>query len=100
MALSMKSMGPVGVALMLVMAGCAGHTATTPYVAQQAADTSYRLGVGDKVRISVYGEDKLTGDYIVDDKGQVTFPLIGNISVLNLTPDEFRVALTNALTAG
>jgi polysaccharide export outer membrane protein len=87
-------------AIMLVTASCAGHSQSTSYAAQPAGDTGYRLGVGDKIRVSVYGEDKLTGDYILDDKGQVSFPLIGNISALDLTPEEFRVALTNALSAG
>jgi polysaccharide export outer membrane protein len=40
---------------------------------------------GDKLEIRVYGEDKLSGIYRVDDDGTIDFPLVGEIDVLGLS---------------
>ena len=40
---------------------------------------SYKLGPGDRLRVTVFDEPTLTGEYIVTDNGTVAFPLIGNV---------------------
>ena len=52
-----------------------------------------RLEAGDKVRITVFGEEKLTGDYQVDTGGFVAMPLAGSIKAAGLTPPEFERTL-------
>lgn len=37
----------------------------------------YRLGIGDKVRILVFGEEDLSGEFTIDNRGSVDLPLIG-----------------------
>jgi polysaccharide biosynthesis/export protein len=59
----------------------------------------YRLGPGDKLRITVFGEDDLTGEYLISPQGEVAFPLIGNISAQGLTVSEFAQSLTNQLNS-
>lgn len=44
-----------------------------------AADSEYLLGSGDKVRVTVFGEPDLTGQYEIDGAGIVAFPLIGEV---------------------
>lgn len=39
----------------------------------------YRLGSGDEVRITVYGDGDLSGKFMIDGGGTLAFPLIGNI---------------------
>ncbi len=45
-----------------------------------APDTAeYRLDSGDALRISVFGEEDLAGEFIVNSQGLIAFPLIGDI---------------------
>jgi protein involved in polysaccharide export with SLBB domain len=73
-----------------------------PVAAQTAAalNETYRLGAGDKVHISVYGQTDLSGDFTVDGGGTVQLPLIGQVKAIGLTVREFESAITDALRAG
>jgi polysaccharide export outer membrane protein len=44
-----------------------------------AADSGYLLGSGDKVRVTVFGETDLTGEYEIDSSGMIAFPLVGEV---------------------
>ena len=50
----------------------------------------YRVDSGDKVKITVYNEPTLTGTFVVDGQGVVSMPLIGDVSVKNLTVQELQ----------
>ncbi len=63
------------------------------------ADEHYRLGSGDKMKITVYDEPDLTGEFLVDGSGEVQFPLIGQIKAAGLTVHEFVDSLTGTLAA-
>ncbi|MGQ0457104.1 MAG: polysaccharide biosynthesis/export family protein [Hyphomicrobium sp.] len=60
----------------------------------------YRLGVGDKFKITVFGEDNLSGQFEVNAIGQVSLPLIGEQQAKGLTLDEFRNRITRQLSDG
>ncbi|WP_262692800.1 polysaccharide biosynthesis/export family protein [Kordiimonas aestuarii] len=48
----------------------------------QALDVArYQLGSGDKIRVTVYGEEDLSGEFELDGTGLVALPLIGPVSV-------------------
>lgn len=47
------------------------------------------LQAGDMVKITVYGEDALTGEYGVNPAGNVTMPLIGTIKAAGRSPTGF-----------
>jgi len=51
---------------------------------------------GDLVRVKVWREPDLSGDFRVDDKGSVTLPKIGAMYVGNMSPDSLRRTLTAA----
>src|SRR5215472_5410689 len=51
----------------------------------EAVPSDYRLGSGDRVHITVFGQEDLTGDYQVDGSGKLAFPLIGEIQAGGLT---------------
>jgi protein involved in polysaccharide export with SLBB domain len=63
-------------------------------------DEHYRLGTGDKLRINVYGEADLSGEFVVDSSGQVQLPLVGQVKATGLTLHEFIVEVTTALKDG
>src|SRR5258706_11810673 len=46
---------------------------------QSDGDADYRLGSGDKVRVSVFNQRDLTDVYQVDGLGRIAFPLVGQI---------------------
>lgn len=48
-------------------------------------DAVYRLGSNDKVRINVFGEPDLSGEFEVDGGGNISYPLIGQIAIGGLT---------------
>lgn len=60
----------------------------------------YRLGVGDKVKVTVFGEDNLSGPFEVNAVGQISMPLIGEMPAKGMALHEFREGLTRKLADG
>jgi polysaccharide export outer membrane protein len=69
-----------------------------PPVAAQAID--YLLGPGDKVRVTVYGEESLSGEFFVAGSGMMSLPLIGEIKVGGMTVGQFQTAVQDKLKDG
>jgi polysaccharide export outer membrane protein len=66
--------------------------------AATSSNADYRLGSGDRVRISVFGEPSLSGDYQVDGLGKLAFPLIGQVQAGGLTASGLQAGLARALS--
>ena len=60
----------------------------------------YRLGSGDKLRVQVFGEDSLGGEFSVSGSGRIALPLIGEVDALGLTASELQSRITAALKDG
>lgn len=58
-----------------------------------AATAVPRFQGGEKIRITVYNEPSLSGDFDIDSNGMVTLPLAGTIRAQGLTQPEFEVEL-------
>lgn len=54
--------------------------------AAQDDDPGYRIGVGDILSITVYGDTALSGRFPVAPDGTIAYPVLGNISVVGSTP--------------
>lgn len=63
-----------------------------------AAAEGYRLGSGDRVRVTVFGQPELTGEYAVDGGGQMSFPLVGQLRAGGMTAVELEKALIGKLS--
>jgi protein involved in polysaccharide export with SLBB domain len=48
-------------------------------LASASASGSTRVQVGDRIKVTVYGEDNLNGVYDVDSAGNVSLPLAGTV---------------------
>ena len=59
----------------------------------------YKLGPGDKVRVTVFGEEALSGEFIVANNGAVAVPLVGEVQAGGLTPPAFQLAVQEKLTS-
>ena len=67
---------------------------------QPAADSGYQLGTGDKIRVTVYGEDDLSGEFQVDGSGYVRLPLIGQVMAAGRTLHDFEKDVETKLADG
>lgn len=64
------------------------------------AQTIYVMDSGDTVRVTVFGEPDLSGEFKVDAMGRLNLALIGPVSVRNLTTDQARQKIHNAYLDG
>jgi polysaccharide export outer membrane protein len=87
--------------LFMLLAACSQGGGLPP-ISARAADTAgpYTLGPGDKLRITVFGEETLTGEYGITGAGDVSFPLVGNIKAAGRTIEDLQTELTTKLGAG
>ena len=60
----------------------------------EAASTSPNLQPGEKIKVTVFGEDRLSGEYEIDPGGYVSLPLAGTVKAAGLSKQEFELALT------
>lgn len=93
----------LALAVLINLGGCASgaaETVSTTAAIPAAKDTEYRLAPGDKIRVIVYGEETLTGDYVISSGGNLTFPLIGTIKATDKTVEQLQDAMIVALNDG
>jgi polysaccharide biosynthesis/export protein len=83
-------------AVALLVSGCAGRSLShdEQQSLAEAATAAPKLQPGDKIRVTVFGEDKLSGEYELDQSGQISLPLAGTVQALGLTQAELEHALT------
>ena len=60
----------------------------------------YRVGAGDKLRIIVFGQTDLGGEYQLDGSGVISLPLIGQVQVRDKTVRELETAIADRLRDG
>jgi len=65
-----------------------------------SADNDYRMGTGDVVRITVYGNPDLTTEARVGEDGGITFPLIGAVKAAGQTPAAAEKEISTRLAKG
>lgn len=75
------------------LAGCATASGT----AEDTRPSEYRLGSGDQLRITVFNEPELTGQFVVGSQGTIAYPLVGQVHAAGLSVAEFTAALQQAL---
>jgi polysaccharide biosynthesis/export protein len=80
----------------LLLAGCSPGSGLPPLAA--TADGPYRLGVGDEMRVITFGEERLTGQFKVNDRGEIAVPLLGTIRADGLTTTDLEKSISKQLT--
>ncbi|MDQ6434577.1 polysaccharide biosynthesis/export family protein [Mesorhizobium sp. LHD-90] len=86
-------------ALALIAGGCSGYR-PTPSAFHAALNQPYRLGAGDRVRITVFEQDSLTNTYSVDASGYIAFPLVGAVAARGRSVQELEGAIAAKLREG
>jgi protein involved in polysaccharide export with SLBB domain len=84
-----------------LVAAC-GSSGSVTYVKGTPGDTStnllnLKLAPGDKVRVTVFGEDKISGDYDIDTAGYISLPLAGSVMAAGLSKPELERELARRL---
>jgi polysaccharide export outer membrane protein len=74
-----------------------GGTKTPELRVAGAGGSSYRIGVGDVLHISVWEEPQFTESAVVRPDGMISIPLISEVVVAGLTPESAETMLTARL---
>jgi protein involved in polysaccharide export with SLBB domain len=71
--------------------------ANSLYAAEAVQSGGYQLGPGDKLVISVFNQEDLTGEYAINGAGRFFMPFIGNVDAKGLTITELTDLIVNKL---
>ena len=81
------------------LAGCSNVDAP-PEPPGLVESGDYTLGPGDAVRVVVFGEEQLSGEFRVDGSGTLAMPLIGQVPARGKTTREVEQELAKRLERG
>jgi len=92
----------------LLFSGCAAVDNSTPIATAtelnrslaDAKPTTYVLGVGDEVALTVYGEPDLTRNYKIGPDGSIELPLIGRVQAAGMTVGALSSEVQARLASG
>lgn len=98
------------IGLVLLLAACAGGRGgsisydSTGFVAPDApkvvaVDATYKLAPLDTVTVTVFQVPDLSHDYVVDQSGHLTMPLLGHVNAVGLTTVELSATISKELDA-
>lgn len=87
------------VARILVFAMLAAILAATATAGAGAADSErpYRLRSGDRIRLIVFGHDRLSGEFRLDHLGSISMPLAGRVRLGDTTARQAEAEIARAL---
>lgn len=86
-------------ALMVNLSGMAWAQApASPPAADVAGD--YQLGSADRVRVIVFNEPSLSGEFVVNANGALSMPLIGDVMARGRTTGQIAGAIADLLRGG
>jgi len=88
-----------------LLAGCNTLAAEAPsvFASERSAGTSYGaylLRPSDQIRIQVYDDPNITGEYQIDSGGFISIPLAGRLKVSGLAPAQLEQAIVARLREG
>ncbi len=82
---------------------CVAITATICFSvaiwAQEAPGTveEYRVGIGDVIKVGVFQQEEISGEFTVEPSGTITFPLLGVVEVSGMPTAEIAAVLESLL---
>ena len=65
--------------------------------AQETNGGGYRVGVGDLVEIKTFQQEEVSGEFLVEETGAISFPLLGPVPVAGRTAGEIADLLETLL---
>jgi polysaccharide export outer membrane protein len=86
------------VSLSLVATACSSNSGSLSPEAAVDPDAEYNLGVGDQLRVTVFGQEDLSGEFEVDSGGRITMPLVGDLRVVDSTVNDVEAMIVDVLS--
>ncbi len=83
------------VLIAVVLAGSAAAQEPTNLIT--TGISSYSLQPGDVLLINVWGQEEFSGQFQIDETGQILYPILGDIDTRNLTVSALRDTLRTGL---
>jgi polysaccharide biosynthesis/export protein len=77
---------------LVALAACSSPGSNLPPL-PESSRSEYRLGPQDQVRVTVFNDPRLTGDFRVSDAGTLALPLIGTVTAAGRTTPEVERAI-------
>ncbi|MGE0117995.1 MAG: polysaccharide biosynthesis/export family protein [Dongiaceae bacterium] len=87
----------MAVVALAMMSACGGPNVAETVTVPDAEP--YRLDNGDQLRITVFGQDAMTGEYTVDGSGNISMPLLAQVQARGLTAQELEGAIGDRLVS-
>lgn len=94
------SSGDLGASGLSAGSGSYGATVQPADPVAAGSVAAYRLGSGDKISVSVFGEADLSGEFLVGDNGRVDLPLIGAVQARGQSVTQFQNAVVKRYSGG
>ena len=92
----MRSSLLVSLLLLVAAGGLAAQTAAAP-AAQSPPPNAHPLRPGDILKVDVWGHPEFSSQFLVDEQGNLQYPVLGDIDARNLTVVELREHLRQGL---
>lgn len=89
----------IRVLAILFLLGIAAQDVAAAQLPANGRPEDVALGPGDVVRILVWREPDLSGDFIIDELGIVTLPMVGRVDVRDVPVSQMRDKLMTAYVA-
>ena len=84
---------------LLLLIGCSGPGGSLPPL-ESGPVGEYTLDTGDQLRVIVFGQPDLSGQFGVNDRGEVSMPLLGQVAARGLTTPELESEIESVLSDG
>lgn len=68
-----------------------------PVYAAEDLAASYGLGPGDEVRVTVFNQPDMSGQFLIGADGMIALPLVGNINAQGVSVRELESRIQDAL---
>lgn len=94
--------------VVMVLVGCAPSSAKPDLSVASPADiqapiknaSDFVLSSGDQLRITVFGDEDLSGEYDIDARGTITMPLIGDVQAASMSVSQIGDYIIAQLSKG
>ena len=64
----------------IVKAETDAHQSFNPVASENFDTEQYKVGPGDLIKITIFNQEELSGEYLINGAGQIALPLIGDIN--------------------
>lgn len=89
-------------AVIVMLSGCASSDLPPSKMRGASVDADgnyvYRLGIGDEISVSVWGNDDVSGNYLIGPDGRIHLALIPPVPAAGMTTDELEGQLVESLS--